>query len=53
MSDILGCYQQADRRKLAYVVIDRIVPRDLEAGTVWSRKDTVAENLLSGHWELT
>ncbi len=39
MCGITGCYQQADGRKLADVMIDRIAHRGPDAGGVWSHED--------------
>jgi asparagine synthase (glutamine-hydrolysing) len=36
---IAGCYQQADGRKLADVMTDRIAHRGPDAGRVWSHED--------------
>ena len=39
MCGIAGCYQQADGRKLADVMTDRIAHRGPDAGGVWSHED--------------
>ena len=39
MCGIAGCYQQADGRKLADVMTDRITHRGPDAGGVWSHED--------------
>ena len=39
MCGIAGCYQQADGRKLAGVMTDRIMHRGPDAGGVWSHED--------------
>jgi asparagine synthase (glutamine-hydrolysing) len=39
MCGIAGCYQQADGRKLADVMTDRIAHRGPDAGGVWSYED--------------
>ena len=39
MCGIAGCYQQADGRKLADIMTDRIVHRGPDAGAVWSHED--------------
>jgi asparagine synthase (glutamine-hydrolysing) len=39
MCGIAGCYQQADGRKLADVMTDRIAHRGPDAGGIWSHED--------------
>jgi asparagine synthase (glutamine-hydrolysing) len=39
MCGIAGCYQQADGRKLADVMTERIAHRGPDAGAVWSHED--------------
>jgi asparagine synthase (glutamine-hydrolysing) len=39
MCGIAGCYQQADGRKLADIMTDRIAHRGPDAGGVWSHED--------------
>src|ERR1700745_363920 len=39
MCGIAGCYQQADGRKLADVMTERIAHRGPDAGGVWSHED--------------
>ncbi len=39
MCGIAGCYQQADGRKLADVMTDRIAHRGPDAGGIWSHEN--------------
>ncbi len=52
MCGIAGCYQQADGRKLADVMTDRIEHRGPDAGGVWSHEDARV-SLHLGHRRLS